>query len=116
MLALILIGLRIPKLILKRLHNAAFIFNWRVQHDLQHEGLVLGSGWLRPLLVAGSYRIDGNNEMSKDKQKSFEAVAKPLINWLAENVHPHHTVIVTSTHAELLEGEIVVETEEFLKD
>lgn len=32
-----------------------FSFNWRVQHDLQREGLVLGSGWLRPLLVAGDY-------------------------------------------------------------
>ncbi|CAI1020597.1 hypothetical protein [Serratia ficaria] len=53
--------------------------------------------------------------MSKEKQESFEAVAKPLIKWLAENVHPHHAVIVTSTHAELLEGEIAVETEEFLK-
>lgn len=87
-----------------------------MQHGLQHEGLVLGFGWLRPLLVAGSYRIDGDYEMSKEKQESFEAAAKPLIKWLAENVHPHHTVIVTSTHAELLEGEIVVETEEFLKD
>lgn len=75
----------------------------------------MGSGWLRPLLVRGGYHSDWSNEMSKEKQESFEAVAKPLIKWLAENVHPHHTVIVTSTHAELLEGEIVVETEEFLK-
>lgn len=46
----------------------------------------------------------------------FEEAAKPLIKWLAESVHPHHTVIVTSTHAELLQGEHVVNTEEFLKD
>lgn len=47
---------------------------------------------------------------------SFEEVARPLIKWLAENVHPHHSVIVTSTHAELLEGQSVVNTEEYLKD
>ncbi|HFK7186556.1 hypothetical protein ACCC84_10185 [Serratia odorifera] len=41
-----------------------FSFNWRVQHDLQREGLVLGSGWLRPLLVWCGYWIDGDGEMS----------------------------------------------------
>ncbi|OKP31710.1 hypothetical protein BSQ40_00355 [Serratia fonticola] len=47
---------------------------------------------------------------------SFEEAAKPLIKWLAENVHPHHTVIVTSTNAELLEGSMSFPTDEFLKD
>ncbi|MGE4944095.1 hypothetical protein [Yersinia enterocolitica] len=37
-----------------------------------------------------------------EKQISFEEASKPLIKWLAENVHPHHTVIVTSTGAELI--------------
>jgi hypothetical protein len=37
-----------------------------VQHDLQREGLVLGSGWLRPLLVWCGYWIDGDGEMSKE--------------------------------------------------
>lgn len=50
------------------------------------------------------------------KQKSFKEVAKPLIKGLAENVHPHHTVIVTSTGAELMMGEMSFPTEEFLKD
>lgn len=45
---------------------------------------------------------------------SFEDAAKPLIKWLAENVHPHHQAIVTSTHAELLESQYVVKTDEFL--
>jgi len=47
---------------------------------------------------------------------TFDDAAKPLIKWLAENVHPHHTAIVTSIHAELLEGQSVVNTEEYLKD
>lgn len=42
--------------------------------------------------------------MTEEQQKSFEAAARPLIKWLCENVHPHHSVIVTPTNAELLEG------------
>ncbi|CAI1568376.1 hypothetical protein [Serratia marcescens] len=47
---------------------------------------------------------------------SFEDAARPLIRWLAENAHPHHTAIVTSNRAELLMGESVVNTDEYLKD
>jgi hypothetical protein len=50
-----------------------------------------------------------------EKQRSFEEAAKPMIKWLAENVHPHHTVVVTSTHAELFTGQRVIHTEEFLQ-
>lgn len=39
-----------------------------------------------------------------DKQESFTEAAKPLVRWLAENGHPHHAAIVTSTNAELMEG------------
>ena len=62
----------------------------------------------------------GNDYYAADKYKArqdgFEEAAKPLIKWLAESVHPHHAVIVTSTTAELLQSEHVVKTEEFLKD
>lgn len=43
--------------------------------------------------------------MNEEQRKSFEAAARPLIQWLNDNVHPHHTVIVTPTSAELLAGE-----------
>lgn len=43
--------------------------------------------------------------MSNEQRKSFEAAARPLIQWLCENVHPHHTATVTPTSAELLEGQ-----------
>lgn len=46
---------------------------------------------------------------------SFEDAARPLIRWLAENAHPHHTAIVTSNRAELLEAQSVVATEFYLK-
>jgi hypothetical protein len=39
-----------------------------------------------------------------EQQKSFEEAARPLIKWLCENVHAHHSAIVTPTNAELLEG------------
>lgn len=50
------------------------------------------------------------------KQKSFEAVTKPLIQWLNENANPHASVIVDCTSAVLFTGEISVNTKEFLKD
>lgn len=52
----------------------------------------------------------------EEKQTSFEQAAEPLIKWLAENVHPHHTVIVTATGAELLQGEKHHQTDKFLVD
>lgn len=54
--------------------------------------------------------------MTEEQQKSFCEAAKPLIKWLAENVHPHHSVIVTSTDAELVTSESYFKTEEFLID
>lgn len=42
--------------------------------------------------------------MTTEQLESFKQAALPLIAWLNENVHPHHTAIVTPTKAELLEG------------
>jgi len=39
-----------------------------------------------------------------ESEKEFKDVAKPLIEWLQANTHPHHKVVVTSEYAELLEG------------
>lgn len=38
------------------------------------------------------------------KPKAFNEAVRPLIKWLAENHHPHTTIILTSTGAELVEG------------
>ena len=40
----------------------------------------------------------------KSELPGFEEAARPLIKWLCDNHHPHVTVIVTPTSAELLEG------------
>ena len=47
---------------------------------------------------------------------TFKDASKPLIQWLNENANPHASVIVDCTSAELLTGEIAVNTKEFLKD
>jgi hypothetical protein len=44
--------------------------------------------------------------MYDEQLKSFEEVTSPVIKWLCENAHPHHTVIITPTCAELLEGQL----------
>ena len=49
-------------------------------------------------------------------EKTFEEVIKDVMKWLAENHHPHTTIIITSTNAELVEGIESVVTDEFIKD
>lgn len=58
---------------------------------------------------------DGNCKRFK-KQDNFEIFAKPLMKWLAENKHPHCSIILTSTTAELVEGIQCINTDEFLID
>lgn len=47
---------------------------------------------------------------------SFEEAATPLIKWLNAHCHPHMTVIVDQTHAELLEGQKSFVTHAHVKD
>lgn len=54
--------------------------------------------------------------MNKAQQQEFESLSKPLIKWLNDNCHPHHTIIITPTDAELLEGSMAIHTTEFVKD
>jgi hypothetical protein len=51
-----------------------------------------------------------------EKRGEFEKAAKPLIEWLNENCHPHMKVIVDHTHAELVEGQMSFVTHEYLRD
>ena len=39
-----------------------------------------------------------------NESKDFESAARIMIKYLCENHHPHVSVIITPTHAELLEG------------
>ena len=54
---------------------------------------------------------------SLQQQESFKQAAMPLIQWLCENVDPHHTAVVTPTNAELLEGQCTTgQVMDFVKD
>ncbi len=50
-----------------------------------------------------------------ENRAAFEKAAQPLIQWIAENVHPHHAVIVTNNSAELLEGQITFRTDKYIR-
>ena len=54
--------------------------------------------------------------LSKEEISKFEKAAKPLIQYLAENHHPHVTVIVACNGAEILESSANVKVEEFIRD
>ena len=54
--------------------------------------------------------------VADELRKEFCALAEPLIKFLCEEWHPHVTVVVTPTSAELLSGEMGFTTEAFLVD
>lgn len=54
--------------------------------------------------------------MSVKKESEFEKVIRPVMKYLCENHHPHMTIIVTGTDAELLEGVEAMETFKYVID
>lgn len=54
--------------------------------------------------------------MSLIKQEEFEDLVRPVIKFLNERGHPHMTVVITQTDAELLEGIKKVSTKDYIKD
>jgi hypothetical protein len=52
----------------------------------------------------------------QENDLSFEQVVKPVMAWLAKNKHPHMSIIIDSTRAELVEGVECVATDEFVQD
>ena len=47
--------------------------------------------------------------MIEQEFKAFREAALPLMQWLADNRHPHVTIIVDSERAELLEGQAIAQ-------
>lgn len=54
-----------------------------------------------------------NNEALREE---FEELARPLIKFLNDNYHPHAAVLITPNMAEILSGELVFNTDEYIKD
>lgn len=46
--------------------------------------------------------------MPKEKVEEFEELVRPILKYLCENYHPHVTVIITPTTAELVEGKMSI--------
>lgn len=53
---------------------------------------------------------------NEEKRPDFEEAAKPLIKFLCENYHPMCKIIVDCDSAEILEGEMRLNTDEFVPD
>ncbi len=53
--------------------------------------------------------------LSKNQEKEFENLTRPLIEWLS-NFHPHVSIIVCATRAELSEGIVGFTTFDYLRD
>ena len=54
--------------------------------------------------------------LTEQQIKEFEAVTRPVIEWLNKNCHPHVTVVIEPTSAELGEGVCAVRTSDYLRD
>ena len=54
--------------------------------------------------------------MNEEQRKQFEALARPMMQWLNENCHTHTHVIIDNTSAELSEGVLAFKTTEYVKD
>ena len=54
--------------------------------------------------------------LSEAQRAEFHKAAKPMIKFLNDNCHPHCSVYVDTTRAELVEGIAAVVDESFVKD
>lgn len=50
------------------------------------------------------------------ERNEFEELVKPLMKWMAENLHPHTKIIIEANSAVLVEGILAVSTNEFIVD
>lgn len=50
-----------------------------------------------------------------EQREDFEALSRPLIHWLNENMNPHAKIIIETTGAELVSGEMAYVTHQFIK-
>jgi hypothetical protein len=58
------------------------------------------------------------NEMilTKEQLESFHEAARPMMAWMNEHLHPHHTVVIEHNRAELHEGCVNIIDNQYLKD
>ncbi|MHB1328007.1 MAG: hypothetical protein ACYC2K_07380 [Gemmatimonadales bacterium] len=54
--------------------------------------------------------------LNEQQRREFEAVTRPVIEWLNKNCHPHVSVVIDITSAELSEGVAAVRTNDYIRD
>lgn len=54
--------------------------------------------------------------MTEEQRAQFEALTRPVIEWLNANHHPHVTVVITPVSAELSEGITAFTTHDYVRD
>lgn len=54
--------------------------------------------------------------LTEQERQAFEAVTRPVIEWLNKNCHPHVTVVIDTTSAELSEGVWSIRTNDYIRD
>ena len=54
--------------------------------------------------------------LDREKTQEFQAIVRPVIEWLNDNCYPHVTIEVNPTGAELSEGVCSLHTMDYVKD
>jgi len=54
--------------------------------------------------------------MTEKQIKEFEALAKPLVEWINANKNPHTKIVIDCMGAEVVDGCYGFHTDEYVKD
>ena len=54
--------------------------------------------------------------LNDDQKDEFEALSRPLIKWINDNMHPHAHITITSNHVELAEGVVGLTIDDYILD
>ena len=54
--------------------------------------------------------------MNETQRLIFEQLARPLMQFLNDHTNPHHSIIITTTTAEVVSGECAFTTMDYVKD
>lgn len=95
------------------------IYFWK--GDSNYGGIDYFDAELKQFLIGDYVPVnaisDDNLYWLDEEVDDFESISRLMIEYLCENHHPHVTVIITPTSAELLEGKkAIYNILDFLKD
>ena len=53
--------------------------------------------------------------LTEQQRVEFEALTRPVIEWLNKNCHPHVSEVIEPTSAELSEGVAAIHTNDYIR-